>query len=69
MLKKRGTKVKGSLAVVYDKNSMETSGYAAAMADIFGEAVFLVPFYKNDPNPPVRFNDGVMMAFLIWEAC
>lgn len=62
MLKKRGTKVKGSLAVVYDKNPMETSGYASAMSDVFGEPVFLVPFYKDDPNPPVRFEEGVMMV-------
>ncbi len=30
---------KGGLAVVYDKNEMEASGYAAAMADVMGEKV------------------------------
>lgn len=52
--------VEGDLAVVYDKNEMEASGYAAAMADRFGERVWLVAFHDADPDPPVRFDDGVM---------
>ena len=32
------------LAVLYDKNLMETSGYAAVMADHFQKPVYLVPF-------------------------
>jgi hypothetical protein len=28
---------KGDLAVIYDKNVMEVTGYAAALADITGE--------------------------------
>lgn len=51
---------KGRLAVVYDKNPMEASGYAAVMADVFQEEVFLAPFFQNDPDPPVRFTDGLM---------
>eukprot|EP01027_Heterolobosea_sp_BB2_P014705 GEZU01021093.1.p1 GENE.GEZU01021093.1~~GEZU01021093.1.p1 ORF type:complete len:509 (-),score=173.60 GEZU01021093.1:43-1569(-) len=51
----------GGLAVVYDKNLMEASGYAAAMADVFQENVHLVAFHSNDKDPPVRFTaDGVM---------
>ena len=45
----------GGLAVIYDKNAMETSGYAAALADVSGENVFLAETYKNDPDPPVRW--------------
>lgn len=45
----------GKLAVVYDKNKMETSGYAATIADIFGENVYLVEFQDTDTDPPVRF--------------
>lgn len=50
----------GRLAVVYDKNPMEASGYAATIADTFQEDVFYVPFYQNDDDPPVRFVDGIM---------
>lgn len=53
-------KVKGELAVLYDKNYMEASGYASAMADAFEEPVYLVPFYRNDPDPPAKFDDGVL---------
>jgi hypothetical protein len=51
---------KGKLAVIYDKNPMEASGYAAVMADVFQEEVLYASFYQNDPDPPVRFSDGVM---------
>ena len=57
---KNKRKVKGELAVLFDKNSMEASGYASAMADIFNENVHFVPFYQHDPNPPVRYVDQVM---------
>jgi hypothetical protein len=56
----RRSKVKGGLAVLYDKNPMEASGYAAAMADVFQEAVHYVPFFVWDEDPPVRFVDQVM---------
>ena len=59
-LKSRRTPVKGGLAVIYDKNPMETSGYAAVIADVMNEPVYYVPFYKDDTDPPVRFTDGVM---------
>lgn len=50
----------GAFAVVYDKNYMGASGYAAAMADHYNQSVFLAPFCSSDPEPPVRFLDGVM---------
>ena len=59
-IKNRKRKLEGNLAVVYDKNLMEAKGYAHAMADYFKEPIHLVPFYKDDPNPPVRFSDGIM---------
>lgn len=49
----------GCLAVIYDKNHVETSGYAAAMANVFGEDVYLTPFKVSDTDPPVRFVDKV----------
>jgi len=50
----------GGLAVVFDKNPMENSGYAAAMADVCNEVVWLTELHEDDPDPPVTFRDGVM---------
>eukprot|EP01138_Halocafeteria_seosinensis_P006224 gb/GECG01006365.1/.p1 GENE.gb/GECG01006365.1/~~gb/GECG01006365.1/.p1 ORF type:complete len:530 (+),score=61.11 gb/GECG01006365.1/:1-1590(+) len=47
----------GVLAVVYDKNPMEASGYAAVMADLSKEHVYQVEYYLTDPDPPVRWVD------------
>ena len=51
-----------SLAVIYDKNEMEASGYAHAMASEFGEDVYIVQFYNDDPNPPVKFDKNGIMS-------
>ena len=59
-LKNLRHKVKGGIAVVYDKNPMETSGYAKVIADVMNEPVYYVPFYQEDPDPPVRFQEGIM---------
>jgi hypothetical protein len=50
---------KGNLAVIYDKNYMETSGYAQTLADLTGEEVYLVPHY-NGEKQYVSFDNGVM---------
>lgn len=50
---------KGGLAVIYDKNHMETSGYAATLADLTGEKVYLVPHYDNQSRN-LEFIDGVL---------
>ncbi|GAB5555353.1 MAG: hypothetical protein Sapg2KO_49440 [Saprospiraceae bacterium] len=60
LLKNNRSGIKGGLAVIYDKNEMETSGYAAVIADVFKEPVYWVPFYKDNPDPDVRFVDNVM---------
>lgn len=52
---------KGKLAVVYDKNPMENTGYASAMAEVFDEDVFLVLFHDGDPDPSVRFTEAGVM--------
>jgi len=59
-LKNLRSKIKGGLAVIYDKNPMETSGYAEVIADVMGEPVYYVSFYKDDEDPAVRFEDGIM---------
>ncbi|MFK7986764.1 MAG: hypothetical protein AB8I08_12125 [Sandaracinaceae bacterium] len=56
MLKRRGLPP-GALAVLYDKNYMEVSGYAAVIADLTGEDVWLVPCFVDDDPPWVRVNE------------
>lgn len=53
-------KMKGALAVLYDKNEMENSGYAAAMAEIFNEPVYLVEWHDGDADAPVKLIDDVI---------
>jgi len=50
----------GALAVVYDKNPMENIGYAATIAEVFGENVYLAQFKQDDQDPPVEFREGKM---------
>ena len=50
----------GGLAVLFDKNYMEASGYAAVIADLTGENVFLTPFPDKAEDPPARFTDGLL---------
>ncbi|KAI8377702.1 uncharacterized protein BYT42DRAFT_497281 [Radiomyces spectabilis] len=50
----------GGLAVVCDKNMMESSGYAAVLADIAKEDVWLVEWHVGDPDPSVKFVDRVL---------
>jgi hypothetical protein len=50
----------GGLAVLYDKNPMEASGYAATLSDLTNEPVHLVPCLVNDPDPAWRFDDGTL---------
>ena len=59
--KKRGVVgVKGGLALIYDKNYMETSGYAAVIADVFDEDVLLVPMYNGQPNDHVKVENDII---------
>jgi len=61
MLKNLRHKIKGgALAVVYDKNPMEVSGYAEVIADVMNEPVYYVSFDKNDTDPSVEYREGVM---------
>jgi hypothetical protein len=58
MLKRRGLP-KGGLAVLWDKNWMEASGYAAVMANLTGEHVHLVQV-PDVEDPPIRSKEGVL---------
>ncbi|KAI9504701.1 hypothetical protein BX070DRAFT_239008 [Coemansia spiralis] len=58
----KDTECEGELAVIYDKNHMEASGYAAALAEESGEHVWLVEFHDADADPPVRWVNRVMQV-------
>ncbi len=61
MLKRRSALKEGGLAILHDKNLMETSGYASTLADLTGEAVWHVPWFEDDENPPAKFDaSGVL---------
>lgn len=60
-LKKKKKLPKGGLAVVYDKNYMETSGYAQTLSDLTNERVYLVPHFNNSEQH-LRFENGVMLV-------
>lgn len=63
-LKRRKAGPKGELAVLYDKNLMENSGYAATLATLTNEPVHLVPWHTDDPNPAARFNSEHQLEVL-----
>jgi len=50
----------GALAVVFDKNVPEVTGYADTLSALSGEEVYLVEWYMDDLDPPVKFVDEVM---------
>lgn len=66
VLETRCTLNDGALAVVFDKNHMEATGYAAVLADMIlnstlkDEKVYQVECFVDDKDPPVRWDDGVM---------
>ncbi|NCS98043.1 MAG: hypothetical protein GW762_05630 [Candidatus Pacebacteria bacterium] len=47
---------KGVTCVVYDKNPMENSGYAATIADLIKKDVYLVEYHEEDYGKCIRFN-------------
>lgn len=59
-LLKKGGKEKGRLAIIYDKNFMEVSGYAAVIADVMEEEVLLVPFFDGEDRSHVKIEDELI---------
>lgn len=57
------TEIAGKLGMVYDKNFMEVSGYAAVMADVFEEEVIMVPYFNGEDNAHVKFENGIMYVY------
>ncbi len=50
----------GVMAVLYDKNPMEASGYAATLAEVLDEDVYYIYFPKENYQSYLRFSDGVL---------
>ena len=51
----------GGLAIIYDKNLVEVSGYAKQLANVSNESIFLVELYNDDPCPCARWDEhGVL---------
>lgn len=53
----------GALAVIYDKNFMEASGYARTIADLTNEPVYLVPFYNDTWSDFSRYTEDRVLQF------
>ncbi len=54
----------GGLAVLFDKNEMESSGYAATLAELTREPVYLVPYHDGDMGRTARFTDSKILEVL-----
>lgn len=65
--KKGVVPIQGKLALLYDKNYMETSGYAAVIADVFDEDVLLIPYYEGDANHHIRLEDDIIQVYVDGE--
>ena len=62
VVNKSTSKCTGGLAVIFDKNLTEVNGYANTLSAVADEEVFLVEWYENDLNPPVRYIDQIMQV-------
>ena len=60
MLNRRNLPKDGVIAVLWDKNPMETTGYAATLADLLGEPVWLVHTPEGAADPLMRVVDGLV---------
>ena len=59
-LKNLRNKIKGGLAVLYDKNPMEVSGYAEVIADVMQEPVYYLPYSLKDDHRSAKFENGIL---------
>ena len=60
--KKGVASIKGRLGVLYDKNMMETSGYAGVIADVFNEEVIYIPYFNGEDNSHVKVENDVLQV-------
>ncbi len=62
LLASRAADRTGVLAVLWDKNPMETTGYAAALAELTGETVLLVHVPPEGEELPMRVVEGALQV-------
>jgi hypothetical protein len=60
LLKQKRGRLDGDIAVIYDKNPMECTAYAAVLADLLNEDVWLAHYSESEADNTVRFADGVL---------
>ncbi len=53
----------GTLAVIYDKNYMEASGYAHALAEATKKQVHLIAFYNHEDKSHIRLSKSGYLEF------
>jgi hypothetical protein len=63
LMEERTKGIDGSIAVIYDKNQTEASGYAATIADLLEEPVYLVKYFNNESRDHIRINNDMMEVF------
>lgn len=52
--------IEGAMAVLYDKNPMEASGYAATIAEFLGEPVYYIYFPAEGYEEYLKFEEGIL---------
>lgn len=52
--------IEGAMAVLYDKNPMEASGYAATIAEFLNEPVYYIYFPTEGYEEYLKFDEGVL---------
>ena len=62
LVNKKGKKHTGRLAVVYDKNPMEASGYAQTIADVFQEEVLYLTDYRGAEDRYLKVENDQLHA-------
>lgn len=64
-----GVLPEGSLAIIYDKNLVEVSGYAKQLANVSGESIFLVELYNDDPCPCASWDQNGILSVRTADGC
>ncbi len=58
----KGKNNTGKLALLYDKNFVEASGYAAVIADVMNEDVLQIPYFNGENTDHIKIEDDTFYA-------
>lgn len=67
LIPKKRPDSKAVVAVLFDKNEMEVTGYSEVIADCLKEQVYLVPFFDGKWQQHAKFDDGVLSILVDGE--